>query len=545
MQDFDNYRKTTRMPPNKFTASNKIKPFDRKVIAGSNDHMTKYSESGLKLAGTIVACLVLSACGSEYIVTKLPGPEVSRVLPEKGIYYSLPRTEVVLRIPVTETVVTPGRLHHKFSENVEACKLDGNAVPDIASPEPKYTYTRGRAQIFTRAIPDPDHRYRLDVNAGIFSSFSHTIEVTSQGLFSSADTTVTDAKTSAAFAAANAVVDVVKLASGVPGLAAKGPPDCQEFLALATVLDERDKLIEPFVTNKKDLLLSRGLASRPETIQKTIDFLDAEIAGLKKKYKKKIAPAMSEKKVSMFALFGKTAPADFSEHTSDTIIWTMAELEPVAPKKPEPALPGIANATTVDTLVLVNPEAFNKVLTDWNVKINVTPNIAYSGTCGVNVECKDQGPGGYRYRLAASGDVVVSVTVKVKGKADIQANIARATVPVAQYGPVAQLPSKFGGLEGNVNLSLFTDSGTLKKVTVGAKPLPASTITDASGLFTKTIRDFRTAKSAESAARTAEEKAEADAAANAEVNALKREKELLELKKAVRDLKAALGEDDE
>ena len=92
---------------------------------------------------------------------------------------------------------------------------------------------------------------------------------------------------------------------------------------------------------------------------------------------------------------------------------------------------------------------------------------------------------------------------------DLLSELATTTVLIAQYGPIGQLPSKFGGIDGNVSLSVFTDTGALKTVTVGAKPASASTVTQPIDLAQGLL-----------ASRSAEKEAEEQQENDAELKAL-------------------------
>nr|VFK08638.1 MAG: hypothetical protein BECKLPF1236A_GA0070988_100196 [Candidatus Kentron sp. LPFa]VFK24876.1 MAG: hypothetical protein BECKLPF1236C_GA0070990_100176 [Candidatus Kentron sp. LPFa] len=80
----------------------------------------------LKVLAMILVVGGLTACGASYNVTKLDGPEIPKLLPHEGIYYSLPKTEIVLRMPITVKKTTEGRLYYEFEDNVKNCRKDSS-----------------------------------------------------------------------------------------------------------------------------------------------------------------------------------------------------------------------------------------------------------------------------------------------------------------------------------------------------------------------------------------------------------------------------------
>jgi hypothetical protein len=144
----------------------------------------------------LIAAIGLAGCGSSYKVAHVhPKGDVPRYLPEEGIYYSLPKTQIVLRIPITHTLTEHSKFSYKFNEMVESCRNSGQPGWPDKVENPVTELKAGEVAIFTRAVPDPLHRYRLDVSAGTFSSFTHTIKVTDASILTNVDTTVKDART--------------------------------------------------------------------------------------------------------------------------------------------------------------------------------------------------------------------------------------------------------------------------------------------------------------------------------------------------------------
>lgn len=505
----------------------------------------------LKVLMTVLLVTGLTACGASYNVTKLDGTEIPKILPHEGIYYSLPKTEVVLRMPVDVTKTMEGRLYYEFEDNVKNCRSNSSYQvalrPDYEQTwKTQYKHAPGRIDIFTRAIPDPNHRYRLDVDAKTFSSFSHTVEVTSSGLLSSADSTVNDVSAEVALSVAKSVTSLARIPAGSLSLsgAATSDPNCADFTTAANKLDAMKKALETIESTREDLLLGRGLDAEPDSLQKALDFLDARIAKIEKANKKTLALTQQTKKTSKFVLFGAVVPVEFAELNRIEPEWRAVALVPTSRKAADaPTLPNVPGASLNDTLEIVVPDELEKRLDEWDLRISVTPSVTYAAKCGTaesEAPCVDVGGGGYRYRVAVAGTVVVDRQVTDQNGNTGRVEVATANVPVAQFGPIAQLPNSFGGTEGNIVLSVFTDTGAMKKITVGGKSQSPESITSATGILV----DFLAQRELKDAQKKSDREAVAKEAANAELNELTREKKVLELKKAIRDLKADLAEND-
>ena len=133
---------------------------------------------------------------------------------------------------------------------------------------------------------------------------------------------------------------------------------------------------------------------------------------------------------------------------------------------------------------------------------------------------------GYRYRLP------IPAELKIKVAAENNVATVESRFVVAQYGAVAALPSTFGGVGGRVVIDTYEDSGSIKSVTIGQTPAPTESVTEVTQAFGEIVEARRKAR-AEEAAREA----------TAEKDALSEERDILQLRKEIRELKEALGEE--
>lgn len=135
---------------------------------------------------------------------------------------------------------------------------------------------------------------------------------------------------------------------------------------------------------------------------------------------------------------------------------------------------------------------------------------------------------GFRYRVP----ITAVSTLSVKSSTDNGNIIAPVRVEhqIAQYGLIAAMPSYFRGKGGKVSIKLWPDSSGLQTAMIGVDGIPAAAITDVIKEAESGITERREKKAA-AAAKAAE--------ADPELDALRRQKEILELQKTIRDLQQA------
>jgi hypothetical protein len=139
--------------------------------------------------------------------------------------------------------------------------------------------------------------------------------------------------------------------------------------------------------------------------------------------------------------------------------------------------------------------------------------------------------GGYRYRVPTSAWTKLSVyTDSTKAKPEFLP--LTQYVVIAQYGPIAALPSDFKGKGGHVMVKLWPDSGGLQSVGIGADPIPTTAVTSV------VDEAFNQLKARQDKAAAA---AAAAASADPELDKLTRQQKILTLQKEIKDLQDALN----
>jgi hypothetical protein len=138
---------------------------------------------------------------------------------------------------------------------------------------------------------------------------------------------------------------------------------------------------------------------------------------------------------------------------------------------------------------------------------------------------------GYRYRVPVSAPASLAV-YKDTTKSAYAFGPTTENKVVAQYGPIAALPSSFKGKGGHVLVKHWPDSGGLQTVEIGAEPLPTSAVTSIVDTASEQLKARRDKAAAAAAAA---------AAADPELDALTRQQKILALQKQIRDLEAELA----
>ena len=133
---------------------------------------------------------------------------------------------------------------------------------------------------------------------------------------------------------------------------------------------------------------------------------------------------------------------------------------------------------------------------------------------------------GYKYRIPIQSDVKFIVK---NGSDEVSAGTNTQPRVIAQFGPIASLPSHFNGKGGKVMVKLWPESGGIQTVEIGADAIPSASFTAPIDELTKQIKAKQDAK----------EKA---GAVDAELEALKREVAIKELEKKKKDLNKLLAE---
>jgi hypothetical protein len=484
------------------------------------------------VCGFIVGALSLAGCGVTI--------EAARIDPTKahegeGVVYSLPRTGLSLSLPVTLVKKSGGALSDSWTECVRACQLN----PTGAAPESACSYDAASVVRFGTPVvagvsaPDLTHMYRVVVDSGYFETVSHKFVLGEDGVLSESNTTASNATYEIISSAVGTVIGLSKLKLSERKLAQQMTTNQKKD---CTALE---KEIDKIVSGKAGKLSCMMATQISHCLSEKEDAVKAE----KDKRTKAVQAALDKKRDADSIKFidqqGKDAIAaaeavaaaerarfGISElsttkipYTYETDLgypreFTALEVAPFDLKKRLDTAKDGPLATVSSTHEAGDKERGTLIglLAGHTFEASIKPDVDL-GYCLEKTPspCAGVEKGGYRYRIPAKA----SVTSTLK-KGTNEVSKTKATMPIAQYGVVAAMPSHFKGKGGKVNVKLHPAMGTLDTAELNADALPTTVVTD----------------------QIDKVKARVDArrAADPEVAALERELKILELRKKIQDV---------
>lgn len=437
--------------------------------------------------------LGLGSCSVQYNVT---GPiknvkgDRSEFVNNPGIFYALPKTEVLVSVPLTIKKLIVGKYKGTWDGCVKACISNKKKAESCDTNKPRVQSTRyvfGDVVVKTHTLADLDHMYRLDLKFGIFHRANHTVEITKEGTMSTAVTEVESL-------VAETVVNTLKAVKSGTMLTEKTKAMtvmtmCSDFSVDYNNHEEWKLLNSNIKKAREDLLTNRQ--SVTSSYSEYIAFLE--------KYEKDLsshpgAQVFNERKdvytiATSLPLIATVTPTEGNKYDGNPLCpWRAQNSAGWAKSQPTKFAKNLSkkrNEIVEEKKASVN-EKYSKftkeeleefectytnnillsaIITATKLNITITPE---SYSCENNSCAEPKGDGGYRYRLAGFGEVKVTANM-VGGKYE---NTAR--IPISQYGAIAMLPSKINGRKARLTLDTHTENGSIKKISVGNEPVSSS-----------------------------------------------------------------------
>ena len=462
-----------------------------------------------------VAAMVLGGCGVKITATHVP-TELSR-LNQEGIYYALPRTQVSITVPVVLERFDKGRLGEVFGPCLKACSTTppASAAPKECNLPPAATLRFLRPEVATRGVPDRDHIYRVTVEAETFASAKHKMTLNELGILTSTESSASDTSFEVVGGVVGAVSGVLAKAILINlnlDLEPVPPATAADSVPCATVTGIKQQL-DKFKSDIGDVQkeITTFLASPREAKYAALFIADAKerIARIEAQAAQYRVGADLEEAKTVFRYRLEAAqpldPDELEVHQDRLLFKTQAPLDEAQAKAPD----------------------IHKVLEDGGYEIwAVLTHDQKVEKCS-SPACRLPSVGGFRYRLPRMGALRVEL---YQNTTQETTPLLSGLVPIAQYGPIAALPSRFEGKGGSVELAASDVTGGLSKVAIGSDAVPAAAVTAPLESIGGVITARREGK---------EKKAQAER--DAQKNELQREKDLLQLQKEIRDLKKDLG----
>jgi hypothetical protein len=479
------------------------------------------------IAAAICGANLLSGCSTVKVESvRVPPGELSRYMATPGIYYALPRSEVSIAFPVTLERQTKGFKGNIIDACIESC---GAGQPDGAAPKACEVSTAsdsivlGRPEIVRRDLQDFNHLYRLKVDGGFLDGVTHAVAVAENGVLSESTSQPSNQTADLVLGIVSQLGKVA--ASGL--FSSKGAKDtpasgltCKDARLIAAKEAEFRTQIQDLEKQRTAILVPKpGVTPvlKADQTKLAADRLReqvAEIEAARAKFRTKEDLAEVKKTYKSKLVSQGLAPGENEALAPARLVFREA-----------------VESDTAEVLPMKINEVLNNALI---LRAEVTPSVPAAATASWNAQAAEPLVAGYRYRIPMAG--VLKVTCRGTPAAssactpDADRTLIEQEVAVAQYGPLASLPMEFNGKSATVGIALYPSTGGIKKVDLGVEPVGAKPVLD-------TIDSLRTSLEA----RRKRQEAEAQAALDAEKDQLTRERDLLKLKKEIRDFQKELG----
>lgn len=466
-----------------------------------------------------MVALLVSACSAKFDVVHVKKGDLSTALEKPGVFYTLPKTQFVLELPMRIATAKSGLWEldrggvrtTDFEEILKHCKNGGadNELTKLPDPNETRTLFLGQPNLQLQTVADEDQIYFLDAKFGWFANFSHTVGLGKTGVVKSIDSTVTNPSVTA-------TKFVVDLVAAVAAFGAAS--NCRKIDALNNRVKALQGPVNTAIKAKSDFLTKFvGLESPikhtdSDLLADAIKILDARISEAKAAitsnadYREAYGSSLGNNYYTL---------SQIHEPDSAGVVTTVSTTVKYA-AKPETDLTAgnLANVRKQDvSSSILEDELRNLTTIADHIKNNNLVEVALSkkGIANIVTTAPPADKKGYRYRIPGYAEAVVSVI----GSEALKTNVA-----VAQIGHIAFLPAKIGGLSANIAPTFDADSGGLTNIVLGATPA-----------------DTKSALSTVDSIKELLDKEEAPS----ELDVLTKENNLLTAKKTNKQLKQELG----
>ena len=471
------------------------------------------------------APLFLAACS-----TTITSQRVTRADAETqpGIYYMLPKTELLISVPVVVEQQTEA-VYEAYRRCLQACEAslsDWKKRCRISPSTP--TVSIKSAVVTAQAVPDESQMFRLTLPENYFRGASHKVTLTESGTLTSADASTTDTLADVAvgtvkLAASAAVPARVLLSDPAPAIRKDTNGKPQKSTANGAVAQE----CMTQIADMKHFSDISKLNSQIETFENIIAYAQQQAAD---DYQARVADARAalQQFLERFDLNGssrKTTYRMIAEPVDPCTCQSGTCAVKLSPERPFDA--DTASAWIKDRDVLEDFAVDLEI--DWPAGRKGTTPFRICATPSTSTSGSTAAPMGYAYRIPRLFRITVACMKSPNGHGCSSAKdgerwrIADVQLPVAQFGTLAFLPAKYYGKGAEVGVTLSPTTGALLGAKIGQTALAADVVTGPAGALVDTSKARRADR--ESAA----------------LKRLEAERDLLKLRKEIRDLEAELG----
>jgi hypothetical protein len=500
-----------------------------------------------------IAALFLSGCGVTLEATRVvpgeAGIKAGRLAPTQvkgeGIVYALPRTEFEVVQPIKLRFSTAGGLRDTYGSCKRACDASPSSVADACDFSTAPSVLFAPPELRTVSVPDYARLYQVTPSADLFQTLAFKFEIASNGVVDKIDATASNTGFEVVSSAASALLKFAGAPAARAAIEAKSRNagtsrrTCYQVSSdVASLLKQESGALTCSLAKEIETCLTsyeQDVKAEQRAIDDVFDrarggALKADlVAAIAANRRDRLAAATQrrDEAASLFGLAeGKDVEAVYQAMLSmggpDEFQLYYAREATLGPTVTDGATRIVAMSDNAGSFLPKLLQPLRQSTRHYVVTSAMPSVFDVLKSDEVTVLGK-----GYRYRVPVSASTTLTV-FKDAGKTAYAFGPATDKKVVAQYGPIAALPSSFKGKSGHVLVKHWPDSGGLQTVEIGAEALPTSAVTDVIDTASEQIKARR-------------DQAAAAAAADPELDALTRQQKLLTLQKQIKDLEAEMA----
>jgi hypothetical protein len=458
-----------------------------------------------QLAWAVSLVLTGAACSTQHIV-KPVGPNGGEG--ERGVFYALPRTVILVDLPVTRVDKTPSLMMKEAKGNqtdLDVLKKDATSHLGLSESDltidAKTFFRTGDATIGVRSEADPAAIYYVELSGGFFKNRNFSLQVSEGGLISGADSSVEDRTI-------QFVVKTLEVTAAVAGKALVGALGTSP-----TAKTPHGKVIEQVKEIRKrrfDLISgtrtpSGGISA--ETLGRMLKELDEAEAALLR---------------------------NFTGHVETKTIQLQFEVRPTAGQLGQPIRlgdfsrnAGLAYAPGPGVVSSTVPANFTLPGDRKPIELELKLSPVKEEQMFSHVKTPSEGRRSYYYRVPASALVrLLAHDAEVRGESP---EVARKHVAISQFGTIVSLPRGISSASSRYKPTYYVESGAIKELSVQGQALDPGSVASVGTAATTVLGAV--------AERERIQLTERD-----ELYQLKRQADLLEQRKRIRELEKKLLE---
>ncbi len=500
--------------------------------------------------------LALTGCGVTLESKRVADGKPTTLIPGEGIVYALPKTEFLVAQNVKLSVPTSGVLQVVFDKCTSACSANGSDTKPkecAFTNEPSLSFAV--PQLRTVSLPDTSRLYQISPSADIFQTLDFKFEIGANGVLDKADASGTNLGYEVVAAILKGAAKMTTYAGGSPLVSPidSGLNQRSRISAAARTCDQTAASVAKLSDKRSDSLLCKlaneitacmapservlvderveldGIYKEARTRSMDVKLLSALAAHQRKKID--MAKSQRDEAAARFGLgesaaleasyqiiFQMGSPAEFTAHSQSITLGSSI----VDGSSRIVGLSDNAGILLSTFLPLIKAEK-----RQYKVESEMPKDIAIT----TEPEAKVVGKG-YRYRVPIAAETTLSVFEDSSERQSLHGGPIRDKKVVAQYGPIAALPSSFKGKQGRVMVKHWPDSGGLQTVEIGSEGIPTTAVT---GVVEEFVAQRKARKDKADAA------AALAAGSDIEIDALTRQEKVLALKKQIKDLEESLN----